>query len=38
MIHVQVKAVSDFNRDVHMRKLDREEGTNNFPTSGRFNP
>ena len=23
---------------VHMRKLDRIEGTNNFPTSDRFNP
>ena len=24
MIHVQLKVVSDFNRDVHMRKLDRD--------------
>ncbi|CAH3192444.1 unnamed protein product [Porites evermanni] len=24
MIHVQLKVVSEFNRDVHMRKLDRD--------------
>ena len=24
MIHVQLKVVSDFNQDVHMRKLDRD--------------
>ncbi|CAH3030639.1 unnamed protein product [Porites evermanni] len=33
MIHVQLKVVLDFNRDVRMRKLDRD-GKNNFPTSG----
>ncbi|CAH3190837.1 unnamed protein product, partial [Porites lobata] len=33
MIHVQLKVVLDFNRDVHMRMLDRD-GRNNFPTSG----
>ena len=37
MIYVQLKVVLDFNRDVRLRKLDRD-GRNNFPTSGKFNP
>ena len=39
MIHVQLKVVSEFNQDVHMRKVDRDgRNVNTFPTSGRFNP